>query len=330
MQSPLNTDDSIGQNNFYQMADYIQSPNQTSCLDILETQVGIFVQQRFEFFQVMIGITTQCKIFTRVQTPNVFRVYAANDQGQQIEEKELFKYKKKSSACARLTLGPPYRPFEMFVSNYWCKDFQPNMDQLFQENSDRIVFRFDRQYACTCCCLNRLLYLIIQNKSLGYIIQPYYCFTLGCHIYDSQDKLKQIIEGSCCQCYFCVDVHAVINVIKLILIQKLQSKQLNQLLKVVAPMKKQIKGCCQNWANITDNIFVVFPQNASKEDKTLILAATIFLITCILRIKMVHNHQIESNDYYSIKSIVYHIQLIILSLNLNQQNPIKIVLFIDY
>ncbi|CAD8211947.1 unnamed protein product [Paramecium pentaurelia] len=265
MQSPLNTDDSIGQNNFYQMADYIQSPNQTTCLDILGTQVGIFVQQRFEFFQVMIGF----------QTPNVFKVYAANDQGQQIEQKELFKCKEKSSACARLTLGPPYRPFEMFVSNYGCKDFQPNMDQLFQENSDRIVFRFDRQYACTCCCLNRprldVQYVENgQNKSLGYIINPQYCCTLGCHIYDSDDKLKYIIEGSCCQCYFwcrcpCSDQCNKVD---------FDIKTSNG--EVVAPMKKEAKGCCQNWADFTDNISVVFPQNASKEDKALILAATIF------------------------------------------------------
>ncbi|CAK67138.1 unnamed protein product (macronuclear) [Paramecium tetraurelia] len=246
------------------MADYTLNTNQTSCLDILGTQVGIFIQQKFEFFQVMIGF----------QTPNVFKVYAANDQGEQIEQKELFKCKEKSSSCARLTLRQPLfqhqvHPFDHLrclsaimgakTSNLiWIKCSRKTLIALFSNLIESMYVFMNVQYVENG-----------QNRNLGYIVNPFYCCTLGCHIFDSENKLKYIIEGSCCQCYFWCRFPC--------------SEQCNHVEfhiktpngEVVAPMNKQVKGCCQNWADFTGNNSVVFPQNASKEDKALILAATI-------------------------------------------------------
>ncbi|CAD8114226.1 unnamed protein product [Paramecium primaurelia] len=245
MLSPLYSNDTMGQNNNYQMANYQQLQREERCLDILGTLQGISIQQRFEFILVMTGF----------QSPNVFRVFPINDQWQQLSQKELFKCKELSSNFARASFSPHYRPFEMLVYDCRFKD----QDILFQSSSDQIVFKFVRKYRCTFWCLNRPRLDIFYrekgyNQNLGYIINPFVCCKLSCHIFDSQDQLKYIIDAPGCQCD-----ELTFNI-----------KTSNG--EVVAFMKKKFR---QSQSELIDNFSVVFPQNASKIEKALLLAATI-------------------------------------------------------
>lgn len=49
------------------------------------------------------------------------------------------------------------RPFDMKISNYGCKDFQPALAKMFLKDDKRVVFKFKREYQCTCLCFNRYL-----------------------------------------------------------------------------------------------------------------------------------------------------------------------------
>ncbi|CAD8074336.1 unnamed protein product [Paramecium sonneborni] len=246
MLTPLNTNDSIGQTNFYQMGDYT---NSQSCLDKLGNQMGIFLQQKIELVYGMTGFNN----------PRVYNIFPGNDKGEQIQQNELFKCKEKSLSGAYLALGPPQRPFEIYAINYNSIDLT---DQQILDNSNRVIFKIERKQAsiCCCCCLDRpcieVHYLENgENKKLGQIIELCYCCRLGCNIFDFSNQLKYIIqESSYCQCN-----HANFDI-------KTPDGE------VIAPMKKKIKN---TWDDQTDNFKVVFPQNASKEDKALILAATI-------------------------------------------------------
>ncbi|CAD8083167.1 unnamed protein product [Paramecium primaurelia] len=262
MQSPLQTLDSLDQTKAYQMPDYIDSQKNASCLDILGTQTGVYIQQKFEKFQM--GL-------------NIFKVYASNQLGEEIKFKQLFKCKEISSNCTRFWLGPKTRPFEMIVDNSQSKDLQPNINNKLPQSSDRTIFKFKREYQCTCCCCNRprLEVYYVENgqyQFLGYIIDPIYCCRIGCNIFDSNDNLKYMIEASACQSYFWCRCPCSVECNKVDFTIKLPTGE------VVAPMLKQVKTWCNSDStSYTDNISVMFPLKASKEDKALILAATIMI-----------------------------------------------------
>ncbi|CAD8181417.1 unnamed protein product [Paramecium octaurelia] len=264
MQSPLKTLDSLDQTNAYQLSNYADNPKTRTCLDILGSQQGIHIQERFE--PISFGFPT----------PNVFRVYSADHLGDQIEMQQLFKCKEKSTDCDRCCLGPKIRPFEMFVDNFGCSDYQFNKNQQFQ-SSDQTIFKFKREYQCTCCCCNRPrleVYYVEngQNKQLGYIIDPIYCCQIGCNIFDSDNQLRYMIEASTCQSYFWCRCPCSIECNQINFDIKLPTGE------VVASMLKQVKTCCNTDSfSICDNISVMFPQKATKEDKALILAAAIMI-----------------------------------------------------
>lgn len=37
-----------------------------------------------------------------------------------------------------------------------------------------------------------------ENKKLGTIVNPWYFCNIGCHVLDINDKLKYVVEASCC------------------------------------------------------------------------------------------------------------------------------------
>ncbi|CAD8113117.1 unnamed protein product [Paramecium sonneborni] len=268
MQAAFNQVGNLGQAVLVQMNEQAQNlieAMSSSCLDILGQQDGIFIKQKFELFEALTGF----------ETPNVYKVYPANDQGKKKKQKALFKCKEKSSTCARICLPGNARPFEMKISNYGCKDFQPAMAKMFMKDDKRIVFKFKREYQCTCLCFNRprleVLYVENdQNKKLGTIVNPWYFCNIGCHVLDINDNLRYIVEASCCQTYFwcrcpCNSCNKVEFVIKI------------PNGEVVAHLMKKGKDCCKNMIGDADNFSLIFPKGATKEDKALLLAVTLMM-----------------------------------------------------
>ncbi|CAD8068106.1 unnamed protein product [Paramecium primaurelia] len=262
MQSPLKTIESLDQTNAYQMPDYVNSTKSTSCLDILGTQSGIYIQQTFKQFYM--GL-------------NEFKVYGANHLGEEIKFRQLFKCYEQSSDCTRFWLGPQIRPFEMMVDNYQYKSFYSNISYQQKQNSDLTIFKFKREYQCTFCCFNRPRLEVHyvengQNIFLGYISDPVYCCQIGSNIFNSNGDLIFKIEANTCQSYFWLRCPCSVECNKINFQIKLPTGQM------VAPIQKQIKTCLNSQQNrYSDNINILFPKQASKEDKALILAATIMI-----------------------------------------------------
>jgi len=77
---------------------------------------------------------------------NVYKVYAANNDGEKNKKLLLFKCKEKSSCCAKSFMQSAARPFKMYVEH-------DNKDEQGNEGNEALFF--EREYKCTVCCFNR-------------------------------------------------------------------------------------------------------------------------------------------------------------------------------
>ncbi|CAD8119148.1 unnamed protein product [Paramecium sonneborni] len=243
MQNPLtkylNTQDSMDQAQNYQLDEY-KKRKDASCLDILGNQAGILIQQKFDNFQF------------RCLSPNVFQVFSINDQGQLMQQLAFFKCIEISSDCSKCCLGPKIRPFEMLAIQDAKTFYQTQIIQVKKILIERFLN------------LTEIIHALVAAQIY---------FIIGSYIYDSENNLKYMIEASTCQKYFWFRCPCSEECNQVDLEIKLPDGV------VVAPIQKQLKNCCQkqNQDYYSDNLKVLFPQKASKEDKALILAATIFI-----------------------------------------------------
>lgn len=102
-----------------------------------------------------------------------------------------------------INLSGNQRPFRMKVSNYGCKDFVKENSKSLIKEKNRVIFRFKRDYKCSFLCFNRPSMEVFlrensQNKKIGTIYNPWYCFNIGCNVLDENGNLRYIVEASCC------------------------------------------------------------------------------------------------------------------------------------
>lgn len=133
-----------------------------------------------------------------------------------------------------------------------------------------------RSFRCTCLCFNRpeVEVSIVeggQNIYAGKVVNPFYFCNLGVHVYDRTGNLKYMVEGSCCQCgvlcspWPCESCQTVYFDVK------------SPDGTVLSTLTKRSQGCFRACFTNCDNFSVIFPPNASVEDKAL-LTATALLI----------------------------------------------------
>lgn len=72
----------------------------------------MYIKQKFETIESITGC----------ETPNIYKVYEADANGNKISSKILFKCKEKSNCCVRNCLPGSARPFTMVVKNKSDKD----------------------------------------------------------------------------------------------------------------------------------------------------------------------------------------------------------------
>lgn len=61
------------------------------CLSTLAALPGVYIKQKFEKLEAVTGI----------ETPNVYKVYPADHEGNKASKKPIFKCKEKSDCCQR-------------------------------------------------------------------------------------------------------------------------------------------------------------------------------------------------------------------------------------
>lgn len=224
-------------------------------LDKLMSVPGVYIKQKLELLEVLTGCETE----------NKYVVYPASETGEKLKH-SMFKAKEKSNCLARVCLNGDCRPFKVKVVH----DADGPSSTEGQE-----FMKFNREFACACCCFCRpeMAVTITEagaDKYIGKVRAPFKCCDLELEIYDSSDRIKYYINGSCCQlgiwcrwpCEPCQTVDFEI----------LDSNR-NQ----VAKLQKRTAGCLKSAISDADQFSLMFPQNASNEDRALLVAGVIML-----------------------------------------------------
>jgi len=109
-----------------------------------------------------------------------------------------------------------------------------------------------------------------KNEYVGKIRDPWTCCNIINEIYDKENNLKYIIEGSCLQIgMHCKGPFECCETIDFDI--KTPSGE------VISTLQKRSPGCVKAALSDADNFALHFPANASKEDKALLMSAVLFL-----------------------------------------------------
>lgn len=90
-------------------------------------------KQKVELLEAMSGC----------ETANTYKIYDVADNGKQNGD-EIFKVKEKSECCSRVCCPGNCRPFELKLK-----------DKLAKDSDDDILYKVEREFACTFLCCSR-------------------------------------------------------------------------------------------------------------------------------------------------------------------------------
>jgi hypothetical protein len=220
----------------------------------LESRSGVFVKQKFDLMEM----------FTGCEQNNTYQVFPLGKDGDK-KGKKIFKCKEKSSFCAKQCMSGDCRPFQMKI----------NLEDDSEELDNEPFLLLDRPCKCTCYCFNRpemTVTYVEDGKSeyVGKIRDPWTCFNIVNEIYDKDNNLKYIVDGSCFQIgMHCKGPLECCETIDFDI--KTPSGE------VISTLQKRSPGCAKAMMSNSDNFAVNFPANATKEDKALLMCTTLFL-----------------------------------------------------
>jgi hypothetical protein len=215
---------------------------------------SVFIKQDISLFEV----------FTGCETKNRFHVYAKTQYGY----KYLFKCREESSWCERNCLTGSCRPYRMKVKHIKAVD-QFNGDFGNQE----IYADFQRNFKCTCMCIQRpnLKASKYNGEYLGRINFPYTCCDPVYEVCDRMNNLRYIVTGDCCQCgLMCRKSYGMCSEVLF------DIKKPGQDIKV-GTIRKVFSGFIQEMLTDADNFELVFPQDATPEDKLMLIGNVLMI-----------------------------------------------------
>jgi len=220
----------------------------------IQDRDGIFVKQKVDLLEAMTGC----------EQGNTYYVYPLGKDGDK-KGRKFYKAKEKSSCFAKQCMSGDCRPFKL---NLKLDDDDEALD-------GEPFLLLDRPCKCTCLCFNRpeLTVTCVQdgaNSYLGKVKDIWTCCNVILEIYDKSNNLRYKIDGSCLQvgmhCKGPMDCCETID-----FDIKTPSGE------VVSTLQKRSPGCINAMVSDADNFAVHFPNNATKEDKALILSAVLLL-----------------------------------------------------
>jgi len=232
----------------------IEKPKGKRGYERLEERSGIFIKQKFQLLEVLTGC----------EQNHTYYVYPLSKDGEQKGHK-LLKCQEKSSFCSRQCMSSDCRPFMLKV----------NLEDDSEELDNEPFLLLNRPCRCTFYCLNRpeMIVTYVENgkdEYVGKIKDPWFCCNIISEIYDKDNNLKFLIEGSCLQ----VGMHCKGP---LDCCQTIDFDIKSPSGEVISTLQKRSASCAAAMVSDTDNFAVNFPANATKEDKALIMSATLFL-----------------------------------------------------
>eukprot|EP01016_Furgasonia_blochmanni_P008246 TRINITY_DN13323_c0_g2_i2.p1 TRINITY_DN13323_c0_g2~~TRINITY_DN13323_c0_g2_i2.p1 ORF type:complete len:339 (-),score=40.71 TRINITY_DN13323_c0_g2_i2:89-1045(-) len=233
---------------------------------------GILVVQKLESSSMAGG----CEV------ENSYSIYSIENRGKKLKDlgDKSFRASERSSIMQRL-LGP-CRPFLMRVdhANNEESNKHDTMDFLFME----------KKFQCTLFCINRPFLSVYLNERppakndeilppimgasgplLGKIRSPFTLLDYALEVINDKDEVRYKIIGPCCQlarwlpcpCDACQRMHFIVY-------DATGTKELGRLDRLQP-------GCLKALTSTADNFALPYPEDATPEDRALLMAAVIFL-----------------------------------------------------
>jgi len=222
----------------------------------LASSTGVLIKQKPQFMEQ----------FTGCESPNRYFVFSQSPQGGM---KLLFKCKEFSGCCMRNCCPAGQREFNMAIKHVASNSV------LSSDDFSLPFVNVNKPFKCTCLCLDRpkMQVNFANNQPLGSIKEPFTCCDPQINTFDNTGIMKYVIRADCCQCgllcrnNFCGKLSsAVFNIYN--------ANNLN------SPCGTIIKKGSTSFAELVtsaDSYQVNFPQDASPQDKMILIVAGLMI-----------------------------------------------------
>jgi len=230
----------------------IEPDSHKTGFQVLDSEDGVYIEQKLKPNEVIVG----------GENKYMYHVHPLNRK-EDAPPLPLFKCREKTDFCQRRCLPNACKPFKMEISMLYETEGSIKYES---------YLHLERPCKCACFGFNRNQVRVMlteggRNEYLGKIADPFNWCNLQLDIY-SQDTLKYILFGNCCQagiwfrcpCQACETLDLEIRSTSGEIISKIQKGSLQK-----------------NRENTADNFSVDFPKNIPPNDKLLLMSAVLFL-----------------------------------------------------
>ena len=154
-------------------------------MEELKNCTGVLIRQQPEYYEAITGC----------ETANRYHVFGQTPQGM----KYLFKCREISGFCMRNCCPSNQREFNMDIIHI------ASQDQMSPSFTKRFANAF-KPFKCPICCICRPEMFLTINEDSKYVGKVKHVCTFldpQFDIYDSENRLKYIVDADCCQCGLC-------------------------------------------------------------------------------------------------------------------------------
>lgn len=257
-------------------------------LKLLDQAFGAYIKQKSEMYEIVTGCETKNRYSISLRLHGYNKLYKA------------FKCKEESSWCMRNCCSGESREFKMMIK------YSPNgvNDKGDDYLSNRFA-EFDRPYKCTCCNFNRPELNVFMSKSdtnpehkvIGKIWEPYSCSRVLVNVNDEHREIYRFDidrtqPGISCRAFTCGAIESVdfpiINIDN----------------NGVGIIDGEIKRMGRTYdeaviGSDADCYDIIFPKNATAEQKFLILATSLLIDFRYFEDTEEEESTIRRRSYYS-------------------------------
>lgn len=207
------------------------------------------------------------EIITNCETPNRYHVFLQDEYGN---SKYLFKCKEESSWYQRNCCPAGSRGLEMNIKHV--------INQVsLNDDFSKPYIKYDKPFKCTCCCLGRPVMkgtFLQTNTPIGTIQEPCTVCDPMINVISKEGALKYHITTNCCQCGYCCRNSICGKLSKVNFSIFKPGEDPNS--KTAGMVTRQVKGV-QNMISDADCYKLVFPSDATPEDKLMLIGAVLML-----------------------------------------------------
>ena len=230
------------------------------CMDpltVLSQAKSAVIKQQIELLE----------IFTGCETNNRYHVYITTNSGEFVY---LFKCKEESSWCDKNCCSSESRPFSMKMRHV------NNQADYFAEDYSNYFAIAERPFKCTCCYFERPELTTRNNNAyFGKVTEPFSCCDPIFHVKDANNEVKWKITAECCQCGLLCRTRCGVCSEALFPIHSGNKTELDP--KNCEGHIKKLSAGIQELVSDADNFELVFPVNATPEEKLTLISAVLLI-----------------------------------------------------